>query len=64
VFSALNQRWYVLAEESTSGAANRIYLAVSASGDCPRTVESGHAAAAGAADHEHEAGGRCDVART
>jgi len=32
-FNALNQRWYISAEEATNGAPNRIYLAVSASGD-------------------------------
>jgi hypothetical protein len=32
-FNPLNQRWYVTAEEATNGTPNRIYLAVSASGD-------------------------------
>jgi uncharacterized protein (TIGR03382 family) len=32
-FNATNQRWYISAEEATNGAPNRIYLAVSASGN-------------------------------
>jgi hypothetical protein len=32
-FNATNQRWYISAEEATNGTPNRIYLAVSASGD-------------------------------
>ncbi|MGE5181547.1 MAG: hypothetical protein ACM31C_05780 [Acidobacteriota bacterium] len=33
VFNALNQRWYVSAEQATTGTPNQIYLAVSASYD-------------------------------
>ena len=32
-FNATNQRWYISAEEATNGTPNRIYLAVSASGN-------------------------------
>ena len=58
-FNAINQRWYISAEEATNGTPNRIYLAVSASADALGSLEGGHVAGAGQRDRQHAARSRC-----